>query len=102
MRGKDIPRDFPKRAELFPDLEEWFNSGDSVIVSPGADVVAGPLHEEHGILYADCDPAKASAAKRTLDVAGHYGRPDIFKLAVNRGSLAPIEFGIVEAGHPDR
>jgi nitrilase len=102
MRGKDIPRDFPKRAQLFPDLEEWFNSGDSVIVSPGADVVAGPLHEEHGILYADCDPAKASAAKRTLDVAGHYGRPDIFKLEVNRGSLAPIDFGMVEAGRPHR
>jgi nitrilase len=54
--------------------------------------VAGPLHEQHGILYADCDPAVASAEKRTLDVAGHYGRPDIFKLEVDRGPLAPIEF----------
>ncbi len=97
MRGSDIPRDFPMRAKLFPDLEEWFNSGDSVVVSPSADVVAGPLHNQHGILYADCDPAKASTAKRTMDVAGHYGRPDIFKLDVNRGSLAPIEFGISQA-----
>ncbi|MGA8921779.1 MAG: carbon-nitrogen hydrolase family protein [Candidatus Dormiibacterota bacterium] len=92
MRGKDIPRDFPKRAQLFPDLEGWYNPGDSVIVEPGGRVVAGPLHEQHGILYADCDPAAASAAKRTLDVAGHYGRPDIFKLEVNRERLAPVEF----------
>ncbi len=92
MRGKDIPRDFPKRALLFPDLEEWYNPGDSVIVEPGGRVVAGPLNEQHGILYADCDPAAASAAKRTLDVAGHYGRPDIFKLEVNRERLAPVEF----------
>jgi len=92
MRGKDIPRDYPKRAELFPDLEGWYNPGDSVIVEPGGRVVAGPLHEQHGILYADCDPAAASAAKRTLDVAGHYGRPDVFKLEVNRERLAPIEF----------
>jgi nitrilase len=35
----------------------------------------------------------ASTAKRTLDVAGHYGRPDIFKLEVNREVLAPIDFG---------
>lgn len=35
MRGKDIPRDFPKRSQLFPDLEEWFKPGNSVIVSPG-------------------------------------------------------------------
>lgn len=93
MRGKDIPKDFPQRATLFPDLEAWYNPGDSVVVNPGGRIVAGPLHEEHGILYAECDPAVASAAKRTLDVAGHYGRPDIFKLEVNREVLAPIDFG---------
>jgi len=93
MRGKDIPKDFPQRAQLFPDLEEWYNPGDSVIVCPGGNIVAGPLHAEHGILYAECDPVTASAAKRTLDVAGHYGRPDIFKLEVNREVLAPIDFG---------
>jgi nitrilase len=92
MRGKDIPTDFPDRKRLFPDLESWFNPGDSVIVSPGGEVVAGPLHEKHGILYADCDPARAAAAKRTLDVAGHYGRPDIFRLEVNREARAPVDF----------
>jgi nitrilase len=92
MRGKDIPKDFPQRALLFPDLEEWYNPGDSVIVDPAGHIVAGPLHEKHGILYADCDPARASAAKRTLDVAGHYGRPDIFKLEINREVLTPVEF----------
>ena len=92
MRGKDIPADFPERKRLFPDLEAWFNAGDSVIVSPGGEVVAGPLHEKHGILFADCDPARAAAAKRTLDVAGHYGRPDIFRLEVNRESRAPVDF----------
>src|SRR4029079_18416390 len=65
MRGKDIPTDFPQRAKLFPDLEDWFNPGDSVIVAPDGTLVAGPLTNQHGILYADCDPARASAAKRT-------------------------------------
>ena len=92
MRGKDIPKDFPDRAKIFPDLEAWYNPGDSVVVSPSGSIVAGPLHEKHGILYADCDPAVASAAKRTLDVAGHYGRPEIFKLEVNREVLEPVEF----------
>lgn len=90
MRGKDIPKDFPQRAKIFPNLDEWYNTGDSVIVNPSGRIVAGPLHEQHGIIYADCDPAEASRAKRTLDVAGHYGRPDIFKLEVNREVLGPI------------
>jgi nitrilase len=92
MRGKDIPADFPERARLFPDLEDWFNPGDSVIVGPDGKLVAGPLHEKHGILFADCDPERASAAKRTLDVAGHYGRPDIFRLEVNREARSPVDF----------
>ena len=92
MRGKDMPADFPDRKQAFPDLEAWFNPGDSVIVDPSGTVVAGPLHEQHGIIYADCDPASAAAAKRTLDVAGHYGRPDIFHLEVDRGVRAPVDF----------
>jgi nitrilase len=92
MRGKDFPRDFPNRNKLYPDLEAWLNPGDSVIVNPYGKIVAGPLHEKHGILYADCDPARATAAKRTLDVAGHYGRPDIFRLEVNREARAPVDF----------
>jgi hypothetical protein len=35
----------------------------------------------------------SSAAKRTLDVAGHHGRPDLFRLEVKREALAPVEFG---------
>ncbi len=93
MRGKDIPKDFPQRAKIFPDLESWYNPGDSVIVAPRGKIVAGPMHEAHGILYADCDPGVAAASKRTLDVAGHYGRPDLFRLEVKREALTPVEFG---------
>ena len=108
MRGKDIPADFPRRSEIFPDLESWFNTGDSVIIDPRGRIVVGPLHEKHGILYADCDPAVALTAKRTLDVAGHYGRPDIFRLEVDRTPRAPIGFaseganGAPSAAHRER
>jgi nitrilase len=61
-----------------------------VIVSPNGDVVAGPLREEYGILYADIDATQASNEHRALDVAGHYGRPDIFTLTVDRSPRLPI------------
>jgi nitrilase len=92
MRGRDLPSDFPDRDRLFPDLEAWFNPGDSVIVAPNGEIVAGPLHAEHGILYAECDPARARSARRTLDVAGHYGRPDVFTLEVRREARTPVTF----------
>ena len=90
MRGRDVPDDFPERDALFPDLDDWFNPGDSVIVSPAGKVVAGPLREQHGILYADCDRAAPSAARRTLDVVGHYARPDVFRREVRTDARAPV------------
>jgi nitrilase len=92
MQGRDVPAGFPGRATLFPDDDEWLNDGDSVIVSPGGELVAGPLRREHGILYAECDPARTASAKRTLDVSGHYHRPDIFHLEVTRTPRAPVVF----------
>jgi hypothetical protein len=83
---------------FYPDPDEWLNPGDSVIVAPGGAVVAGPLHAEHGILYADCDPAAADAGHYTLDAAGHYNRPDIFSLTVQRAGATQIVFDDGAAG----
>jgi nitrilase len=90
MQGRDVPEDFPGRARLFPDEDDWFNPGDSVVVAPDGKIVAGPLRNERGILYAQCDLEAAAAARRTLDVAGHYGRPDIFRLEVRAEPRPPI------------
>jgi nitrilase len=43
-------------------------------------------------LFADCDPAVARASRRTLDVAGHYGRPDVFGFTVDRSANRPAHF----------
>jgi nitrilase len=92
LRGSDIPASFPGRDALFPDAHEWINSGDSIVVAPGGDVVAGPLHAQQGLLFADIQPALAAAARRTLDVTGHYSRPDVFQLAVDRSAKEPVSF----------
>ncbi len=91
MRATDIPADLPKRAELYPDAEEWINHGSSAIVAPSGEIVAGPLRDAEGILYADCDPEKASRGRRLLDIAGHYGRPDVFHVTVDRSPRQPID-----------
>ncbi len=90
LRGRDLPADFPGRDLLFPDLEDWFNPGDSAVVAPDGRIVAGPLRQEHGTLFAEIDPTAAAVARRTLDVAGHYGRPDIFTLTVDDAARVPV------------
>jgi nitrilase len=92
IRGSDIPDDFPAREQLFPDRDEWINDGDSVVVDPQGRLVAGPLHREAGILFADIDVTLVAPARRTLDVTGHYARPDIFELQVRRTPATAVRY----------
>jgi nitrilase len=101
FRAKDIPDNVPGKAELFPNPDEWVNPGDSVIVAPGGRIVAGPLHEEFGILYADIDLERVGMARRSLDVVGHYSRPDIFQLHVNTKAVRSVEFGTPGSVSPE-
>src|SRR5712692_3592627 len=90
FQGRDIPEALPGKAELFRDPDEWVNPGDSVVVAPGGKIVAGPLHEERGILYAEIDLERIGMARRSLDVVGHYARPDLFQLQVNSRPQTPL------------
>jgi nitrilase len=91
MQGRDLPAGFPERAKVVDD-EDWLCDGDAVIVRPFGKIEAGPLRREKGILYGEIERDAAARSRRTLDVAGHYSRPDIFQLQVNRAAMPPVEF----------
>lgn len=91
LQGSDIPAAFPERDRLYTP-EEWINVGNAVVIAPSGDVVAGPLNREKGILYAEIEVETARRARRSLDVCGHYARPDIFSLSVNRAPQPPVVF----------
>ena len=58
--------------------------GWSAIFSPQGEIVAGPLTEGEGIVVADIDLESAIRAYPRRDEIGYHGRPDIFKVLVNR------------------
>jgi nitrilase len=91
LQGNDIPADFPERDRLF-DPDEWINDGDAVVVKPMGGIAAGPLRREKGILYAEIDREAARRARRSMDICGHYSRPDIFSFEVDRRPLNPVTF----------
>jgi nitrilase len=84
MRKEDISDRFEFKSKHYSEVGEWINKGGSAIVSPDGKTIAGPLNEEEGIIYAEIDPKQMRGPKWNLDVAGHYARPDVFRLTVNQ------------------
>lgn len=77
--GLDRPEDHP---EPYQELSgHW--SGQSCIIDPWGAVIAGPVEGE-AIITATGSLDEVYLAKSWCDVGGHYSRPDVFELRVNR------------------
>ena len=84
--GIRMKKDVPER---FQSLYEFDHNGGAAIIDPRGEVVAGILSDEEGILVADADLALARACKVASDPAGHYSRPDLFRLEVDGQEIYP-------------
>ncbi len=84
-----VPLDLPMRHELDtqPDI---LCRGGSAIVSPLGDLLAGPLYDEEGVLYAELDRSDIVRSKIDFDAVGHYARSDVLRLLVDQREKAPV------------
>jgi nitrilase len=92
LQGRDVPAGFPGRDQLYPDPDEWINDGGATVVAPFGRLAAGPSNRDKAILYATIDRDRAADARRSLDVSGHYARPDVLRLTVDRSVRSPVSF----------
>lgn len=65
--------------------------GGSCIISPLGKILMGPERNKKSIIYADINLDEIIKGKYDFDVVGHYSRPDIFKLKVNKKEKKPVE-----------
>jgi nitrilase len=90
LHGGDVPAEL--RGELYQADGDWMSRGQSAIVAPGGELLAGPVTERAEILYARTDLAEVQASRREFDPVGHYARPDVFSLIVDTRPRLPVEF----------
>lgn len=74
--------------------------GGSCIVGPLGQILAGPDYEGECILTADIDFGDIARGKYDFDVAGHYARPDVFRLYVNERAAPAVVWNDTPAGDP--
>lgn len=85
---------YPADLEVLDELSESpeiLSRGGSAIVGPLGEYLAGPLFGQEGILTADLDLGQVVQGKFDFDVAGHYARPDVFRLLVNEQPMPPVQ-----------
>jgi nitrilase len=73
--------------KMYPDGKEWINPGNSLVVSPKGQVIAGPLEKKEDVMYVELDLNLIPASKWILDTAGHYSRPDVFAFGIKNRDL---------------
>lgn len=84
QRAEDLPPDLDPTDDLRGNPDRLLLDGGSAIIGPNGDYLAGPVFEEETLLVADLDLADLRRESMTLDVTGHYARPDVFRLDVKR------------------
>jgi nitrilase len=80
LRGSDVPRDLSDAGELYGGDDDVMSRGNTTIVAPGGEVLAGPLVGERGVLTCTLDLARIASGRRMFDPVGHYARPDVLGL----------------------
>ena len=103
MPSSAVADDFELREAMFAGSdpeggEEVMLTGGSGVIGPDANWITGPVRNEEVILYADLDLAHASRERYAMDIVGHYNRPDIFDLTVDRRKRSQISW-LADADH---
>jgi predicted amidohydrolase len=84
MKVGDLPDGLEPTPDLIGKPDELLVRGGSCIIGPDGKFIVEPVFDEETIIVATLDPIPLEAERMTLDVAGHYSRPDVFNFGVDQ------------------
>lgn len=88
----DVPRDFPLYDVLTETCPAVIRSGGSAVGAPDGSWLVEPVTDEERLVVADIELGAVRRARQTLDPSGHYSRPDVFDVRVDRSRREAAHF----------
>ena len=92
MRKSDIGNTLPHADLLLGTADELMANGGSCVAGPDGEWLLEPQTGDEALYVIELDHRKVLEARHSLDVAGHYSRPDVTRLVVNRERQTTTEF----------
>ena len=100
MRSEDILSEIPHAGLIREGSEEMLANGGSCLAGPDGQWVIEPAIEKEILLVAAIEHHRVRRERQNFDPAGHYSRPDVTRLEVNRSRQSTID--LVDQGSDDR
>ncbi len=92
MRRSDIPKETPYYSEIIKNFPDISANGGSCVSAPDGNWLIEPFINEEKLLYAELDFGRIAEERQNFDPVGHYSRPDVTTLLINRERQSIIKF----------
>ncbi len=92
MRTTDFPSDTPHLDKILKNSPAVLANGGSCIAGPDGEWIVAPVIDKEGLIISTIDFNRILEERQNFDVAGHYSRPDVTKLIINRERQSVVDF----------
>ena len=92
MRKSDFPDDTPHLSAIIENSADVLANGGSCLAGPDGKWIVEPIANEERLIVAKLDHERVREERQNFDPAGHYSRPDVTQLTVNRERQSTVRF----------
>nr|WP_321221892.1 carbon-nitrogen hydrolase family protein [uncultured Psychroserpens sp.] len=92
MASEDFPQKTPHLDKILDKAPKILSNGGSCIAGPDGEWLVEPVLHKEGLIYHTLDFNRVLEERQNFDPVGHYSRPDVTQLSINRERQSTIKF----------